>query len=248
MKFDYTKLSPQATFMAGVGGAVLVLGALIVGILFKDVFTIPKLNTEKTTEAAANPSLVAKEETQANIQLAAITDQDYYKGGKDAKVTIVEFSDTECPFCKRFHDTMNQAMAKYGDNIKWVYKHAPLDSLHKKARKEAVAAECAGEIGGNKGFWKFLDTLFEVTPSNDGLVESELPKIAQKAGLDVKKFNTCLASDKYSAKVQNQLEEAEKAGMRGTPYAIIVSGDQKIPVSGALPLAQLSALIDPLLK
>lgn len=246
MKFDYTKLSPQATFMAGVGGAVVVLGALVVGILFKD--QLPSWNSDKTAEAVVNPSAVQKEEKPANIQLAAITDQDYYKGGKDAKVTIVEFSDTECPFCKRFHDTMNQAMAKYGDNIKWVYKHSPLDSLHKKARKEAVAAECAGDIGGNKGFWKFLDTLFEVTPSNDGLAESELSKIAQKAGLDVKKFNTCLASDKYSAKVQNQLEEAEKAGMRGTPYAIIVAGDQKIPVSGALPLAQLSALIDPLLK
>ena len=166
---------------------------------------------------------------------------------KNAEITIVEFSDAECPFCKRFHATMNQVIAEYGDKVKWGYKHAPLDSLHRKARKEAEAFECAGELGGNDGFWKYADRLLEITPSNDGLDPAQLPQIAEYVGLNRSKFEKCLASGKYAAKVQGHLAEATAAGLRGTPYSVLVSGDKTIPISGAQPFEQVKSIIDSVL-
>jgi len=250
MKSILENLPPKTVFIFGLVQGVLVLCTIgffiMLGLYFKSDNTLVQNN--KPSELV-KPSLApGNDPTPANIALTAITDKDYYKGGKNAKITIVEFSDTECPFCKRFHMTMNEVIKKYGDKVKWVYKHAPLDSLHSKARKEAQAVECAGDQGGNDGYWKYLDKLLEVTPSNNGLDEAQLPQIAQDVGLNRKKFEECLASEKFKDKIQNQLKEAEAAGMNGTPYSVIVAGDQKIPLNGALPTAQITSIIDSLLK
>src|SRR3989338_8105483 len=103
---------------------------------------------------------------EADINIKAITDSDHIRGLSSAPVKVIEFSDTECPFCKMFHGTMKQAMDEYGKDgrIAWVYRHFPIDSLHSKARKEAEALECAGELGGNEGFWKYVDRVMEITP------------------------------------------------------------------------------------
>lgn len=186
--------------------------------------------------------------TPTNIQVAAVTDNDWYKGAEDAPITIVEYSDTECPFCKRFHETMNQIIENYGDSVKWVYRHAPLDSLHRKARREAMALECAGDIGGNEGFWAYTDELFRITPANDGLADSQLFTIAETAGINASKFTDCLESEKFGADVQADLDDAQKAGLRGTPYSVMIVGDQKIPISGAQPYAQVEQLIKSVLN
>lgn len=88
------------------------------------------------------------------------------RGNANAKITIAEYSDLECPFCKQFHQTMQQVMQANANDVKWVYRHMPLDSLHSKARIEANAAECASEQGK---FWEFTDSVFKVTPSNNGM-------------------------------------------------------------------------------
>ena len=112
--------------------------------------------------------------------------KDHILGRADAQVKIVEFSDLECPFCKRVHPTLKRIMEEYGESgkVAWIYRHFPLDTLHKKARKEAQATECANELGGNKAFWAYTDKLFEITPSNDRLDLSLLPKIAEDIGVD----------------------------------------------------------------
>ena len=179
--------------------------------------------------------------------MAPITQQDWVRGNRNAKVSVVEYSDTECPFCKRHHPTMQRIVEDYGGKVNWVYRHFPLTSLHPKAPKEAEATECAGELAGNDGFWRYLDRLFEITPANNGLDPAQLPQIAEFIGLDKTKFEACLNSGKYAQKVQTQAQDAEAAGGTGTPYSVIVAGDQKIPVSGAVPLEQFKALIDPLL-
>jgi protein-disulfide isomerase len=137
--------------------------------------------------------------------------------------------------------------ADYGASgkVAWVYRHFPLDQLHSKARKEAEATECAGELGGNEKFWSYLDRLMEITPANNGLDLAELPKIAQYVGLDVSKFNACLDSGKYAKKVQEQLTNAEATGGRGTPWSIVVGPDgKKYPLSGAQPLSAIKQLVD----
>lgn len=94
-------------------------------------------------------------------------DKDDVRGPKNGKITLIEYSDLECPFCKRFHETMKQLLAKYPNDVRWVYRHSPIDQLHSKARSEAAAVECAREQGK---FWELTDLIFKVTPGNDGLV------------------------------------------------------------------------------
>lgn len=197
-----------------------------------------------TPEEAGSTALAAQLEA-----VAPVTAQDHIRGNPGAEVMIIEYSDTECPFCKRFHSTMQQVVAEYGDRVAWVYRHFPLDTLHQKARKEAVALECAAEQGGNEAFWKYTDRLFEVTPSNDGLDPAELPRIASYIGLDVTAFNACLSSGKYDAHIETDLQNAAATGGNGTPWSIVVTKDgQKYPLSGAQPYEDVKKLIEAALK
>ena len=142
---------------------------------------------------------------------------------------------------------MQEVMSEYGKDgkVAWVYRHFPLDQLHSKARKEAVALECANEQGGNDKFWSYADRLYEVTPANNGLDTAELPKIAQYVGLDVAKFNTCLTSTKYDKHIEDEVQNAQATGGNGTPWSIVVGKDgKKYPLSGAQPLSAVKQLID----
>jgi len=172
-----------------------------------------------------------------------ITNDDHIRGNPDAKISLVEFSDYECPFCARFHPTAQQIVDDYDGQVNWVYKHFPLNSIHPKAQKFAEGSECANELGGNDAFWAYTDAIF----ANQRVALTGLADIASQIGLDSTAFQTCLDSGRHAGKVNAQLAEAQAAGGRGTPYSIIVSGDTRIPVSGAQPLAQVKAIIDSLL-
>jgi len=174
----------------------------------------------------------------------------HFLGNPDAEIAMVEFSDTECPFCKRFHGTMKRIMDEYGKEgkVKWVYRHFPLDALHSRSRKEAEAAECAAEQGGNAKFWDFVNRIYEITPSNNGLDPSELPKIAKFIGLDGARFENCLNSGKMAGKVEKDYQAGVKAGVRGTPHTVVMNkkGEQRI-INGAQPYSQVKSAIDALL-
>lgn len=103
---------------------------------------------------------VSPDPTAANMP--AVTNDDHIRGNKDARIKLVEYSDFECPFCQRFHPTMQQVMDKYGDQVAWVYRHFPL-SFHPEAQKAAEASECVAANGGD--FWDYADTLFSVAGS-----------------------------------------------------------------------------------
>ncbi len=176
------------------------------------------------------------------ITIPSLSPTDHFLGNAKAKVVVVEYSDTECPFCKKFDPTMHQIIDNYGKEVAWVYRHLPLP-MHPKARKEAEATECAAELGGNAAFWKYLSRLYEVTPSNNGLDAAELPKIASYIGLDAAKFTTCLDSGKYSAKIDQHMKEAAAAGGTGTPYSVIISPKGTTPVQGAVPYETIEQMI-----
>ena len=185
----------------------------------------------------------------AKVRLPDRTDR--ILGNPEAPVQIVEFSDLECPFCKQFHVTMKQIMEEYGKDgkVAWIYRHLPLETLHPKAIKESEAAECAFELGGNEKFWAYVDRVFEVTPSNNGLPFEDLPKIAEHVGLDRKMFSECLASGRHVPRIRSDIEDAAKAGARGTPYSVvIVEGKTFHPVGGALPFAQMKTIVEQALK
>ncbi len=188
--------------------------------------------------------------TGGSIEIADVSTKDHIRGNKDAKVTVVEYSDLECPFCKVFHATMRQIMSTYGEtNIAWVYRHFPIAQLHSKAPKEAEASECAAELGGNSAFWNFIDKVFDVTNANNSLDPAQLPQIATSIGLDVNAFNTCLNSGKYTKAISDAVAAAGKAGAQGTPYSVIIGKNgQKIVVNGAEPFETVKAKIDSLMK
>ncbi len=183
---------------------------------------------------------------KAPVDILALKETDHVLGNPNADVLIIEYSDTECPFCKRFHATMLNVMEQYGKSgqVAWVYRHFPLD-MHPKARKEAEALECAGELGGNSAFWKYTDRLYEITPANNGLDVGELPKIASAIGLDVGAFNECLAGGKYAQRVQKDFEDGANIGVRGTPYSIVWNRKtgKQLPLNGAYPLENVKTIL-----
>lgn len=226
--------------------ALLVPGSIVLAGIIISIAVVygggSLTKTPPTTPPAPPPAATAN----PLDAMRAISASDHYRGNLDAPVKIVEYSDTECPFCKQFHTTLKQVTAKYGaDQVVWVYRHFPLDGLHPKADKEAEATECAYELGGNEGFWKYTDRLYEVTPSNNGLDPAELPKIAQYVGLNVGAFTTCLSSGKYAEKVEADYQNAVATGGQGTPHSIIIApnGD-KAPIGGAQPFASVSQMVD----
>ncbi len=188
---------------------------------------------------------------QGAVTLDPVTEKDHLLGNPKAKVIIVEYSDTECPFCKVFHQTMNRVMNEYGSGgqVAWVYRQFPIAGLHPKAHKESEASECANKLGGNTKFWEYLNRMIEITPSNNGLDLAKLPEIAKEVGLDVTAFNTCLSNGETAKIVDDGIASATKAGAQGTPYSLVVV-DGKIvgSINGAQPYETVKAQIDELLK
>ena len=233
---------PVQTNNLSIPVAIVIAGVLIAGALF---FGLKSDGGSKVANAP-QPQAVAQP-TGDLEQMKAVSKNDHIRGNPDAPVKIVEYSDTECPFCKRFHSTMKEVMDTYGKDgkVAWVYRHFPLDQLHSKARKEAVALECANEQRGNDKFWSYADRLYEITPANNGLDPAELPKIAEYVGLDTAKFNTCLGSTKYDKHIEDEVQNAQATGGNGTPWSIVVGKDgKKYPLSGAQPISAIKQLID----
>ncbi|MDP3900057.1 MAG: DsbA family protein [bacterium] len=186
---------------------------------------------EKVANAEDNQPSNPEEPQKTSFNISS---SDHIRGNVDAKVTIVEFSDFQCPFCSRFHETMKQVMTEYSDDVRWVYKHFPLDSLHPEARPSAMASECAAEQGK---FWEYGDKLIENQAS---LSTDTYKSIAVELGLNTSQFNTCLDTQKYADKVEQDYQEGLAKGVRGTP-GNFVNGSS---LPGAVPFAQVKALID----
>jgi protein-disulfide isomerase len=228
--------------------AIIVAGALIAAAV---------LYTSRPSVKVANTPPQQKEGV-----LAPVTAKDHIIGNPNAKIVLVEFSDTSCPYCKAFHPTMKRIIEEYGKsgNVAWVYRHFPLDKpdsqgriLHPNAGKEAEALECAAELGGNAKFWEYTHKLYEVTPSvtretPKGLDPAELPKIAKQVGLNESEFTSCLASGKYEKKVEDNYLDGVNAGVLGTPFTFAVTeSGEKIPINGAQSYSVVKGIIDALL-
>lgn len=197
-----------------------------------------------------NKNNVEENNNQQFDEIEPITEADYIRGaGVNAKVAIVEYSDPECPFCSTFHETMKKIVENYGDQVAWVYRHFPLDNLHDKARIEITATECANDLGGVDAFWSYLDRLYEVTPSNDGLDLEELPVIADYAGLNINHFNECLESGKFDDKIEAYYQDAIQSGGTGTPYVLLVKDGEVLgDLGGAKPYEYFVEVLDNVLN
>lgn len=165
-------------------------------------------------------------------------DDDAVKGDPNAPVTIIEFSDYECPFCGRhFRDTLPQIISEYVDTgkVKIVFRDFPL-GFHDDAQKASEAAECAGEQG-DENYWKMHDKLFE---NQQTLDEDSLKQYAKDIGLDTVQFDSCLDSDAMEDEVKADMEDGKIYGVSGTP-AFFINGKF---ISGAQPFSVFKDIID----
>lgn len=162
-----------------------------------------------------------------------------FKGDKDAKVEVVEFSDFQCPFCSRATSILKDIKSKYGSKVKITFKQYPLP-FHNQAKTAAVASLCANEQGMAK-FWKMHDEMFA---NQAKLSKKDLKATAKKIGLDTKKFDTCLDTNKYLAQVEQDIKYGSENGVKSTP-TFFVNGQL---ISGAQGLEVFSEIIDVELK
>ncbi len=196
---------------------------------------------------ASSAPVAAPDNTPVKVSF----DDDPVQGNKNAPLTMVEFSDYECPFCKRyFTDTLPELRKDYIDSgkMKVVYRDLPL-SFHQNAHIEAEAANCAREQGGDSAYFKMHDEMFSKTTSNGtGLSVDELPTLANNVGLNGGLLKTCLDSGKYKAEVDKDLADAQNVGADGTPTFFIGKSDNGFingtRIVGAQPFSAFKAIID----
>ncbi|MDA7970698.1 MAG: DsbA family protein [Gammaproteobacteria bacterium] len=172
--------------------------------------------------------------------------RDHILGDPNAPVTLVEYSDFECPFCKRFHPTVARLMENNPGKIRWVYRHFPLSFHNPGAQQQAEASECVAEQSGNDAFWKFVDAIYErTTAGGNGFPLHGLRPLAEEVGADGDAFEKCLRSGRMAQRVHEDIEDAKDMGVTGTPSGALVhrNGAREF-IAGALPLEELQKLLD----
>ena len=226
----------------GIVLAVFVIGLAIGGMFVKIQYLESTNNKAPSALGSGGPQQPTQPPAAPAKVDVKVTADDPIKGNPNAKLTIVEFSDFQCPFCENFFKNVEpQILKDYVDTgkAKFVYKQLPLVSLHQNALLAANASLCAKEQ--NK-FWEYHDKLFEAQGSGgaDALLVNNLKKYATDLRLDQAKFDGCLDSKKYDPQVQADITEASKNNINGTPYTVVGSTG----ISGAQPYAQFKTAID----
>lgn len=252
-----------------IAGSIYVSGKML-GDKFKE---LPGANAEKIAQIdtiksdTGTTTVVAKTDTSLpNIGGALTVKKDLkptstspdikdlpFLGNKDAKVTVVEFSDYECPFCHKFYaETITKLQKEYVETgkVKFIYKDFPLYSIHKKSIPAATAARCAGAQNKYYEMHNALFDNFDTWPKSASLKDAFMA-IGKNIGLNSSSFEVCLTNDSMKAEIEKQYTEGYYLGIRGTPTTFIngkMLADQNGDSLGSLDYATLKGLIDKALK
>lgn len=174
------------------------------------------------SQAASAKRLKALRE-EAKKARPVMPGHDHIRGNEDAEVSLIEYADFECPFCKRFHGAPAKAMELFGGKVNWVYRIYPLSFHGEKATTEAYAAECAASLGGNTVFWRYADALFENTRSNGRGLPGQTPllTLAKREGIDEQRFANCIKDPKTAERIAADVKDANAIHISGTPTTIV---------------------------
>ncbi len=231
--------------VTGLGICIVLGGVFLMGSKFGG----GSLALGGSNAPAANQPSAAANQPSANqptqpegdaTKIAAVTSADHIRGNTNAPITMIEYSDFECPFCLQFHSTLSQVLTDYKDKVRLVYREFPLRSIHPQAEKGAEAAECASDQGK---FWEMHDKLFDLNQAQNLNVDS-MKAAAKDIGLNTSKFNDCLDNGKAAAAVEKDYQDGIAGGIAGTPGTFI-NGQY---LAGALPYSDVKTIIDGLLK
>lgn len=226
----------------------LIIASFFIGALYTKTQYLEK--NVGTPVQAAVPQQGGQPSAQAPAgKIKEVSNDERIRGNKNAKITLVEYSDFECPFCKSFHPTTQELIKTYGDKIRLVFRDYPLP-FHANAQKEAEAGRCIAELGGSEAFWNYTDKIFERTTSNGtGFALKDLGPLASEIGVDQQSFQKCLDSEKYAKAVKDEMAEGNTAGVSGTPSTFIIDSKGKTQLLvGAQPIDAFKTVIDQLLK
>ena len=224
MSEEKNQKSSKSNFL----GISIILASLILGcsIIYASRSFDQFINTDLITNQKDS-----KTEEANGLEVTSLS---HLKGNPDAPITIVEFSDFQCPFCQRYHPIIAQLISDYPNQVRWMYKHFPLDSIHPQARLAAEASECAAE---QDKFWEFADQLFE----SQAILSSDLyQQLAIDLELNREQFQNCFDNRKYQDKVEADYQAGIKLGVRGTP-ASFINGESLV---GAVPYNTLKSAVE----
>ena len=231
-------LKPQQKWYQSTGGAIflgiiiffLVAGILFMGLVGYFLYNIKYGDTNTLFNKYGNNNQIEKKSINTEN---FIHDHNPIFGPSTALVTIFAFEDFECPFCSRAHETIEQVLKEYEGKIKFVRKDFPL-AFHKNAMNAHLAANCAQD---QKKYWEYTEKLWT---NKDKLEVDNLKAYANELGFNTQEFNTCLDSQKYKSKIETDINEGQKYGVRGTP-AFFINGKM---LSGARPYGDFKEIID----
>lgn len=245
------RTTPRLAFRMGFFAGSLALA----GILFVFLFASRSITGKAGVAANAGSAAAAATDTPSvDVQgtVPPLQADDHVRGDRNAELVLIEYSDFECPFCKRFHGTPQEVVQQNEKkaSIAWAYRHYPLP-FHENAHAAAEASECVAAQAGNDGFWAFADEYFVKTTSNgNGFPKDQWADLAVQSGAtDRAAFEACLSNGTFRANVDAEQAAAETVGISGTPGTIILNtktGKAKL-VSGAYPVETFTAAIDELL-
>ena len=208
--------------------------------------------TATTAQATATPTVSAQTIVNvANNIVPAVAPTDHVQGNRSAKIFLIEYSDLECPFCKRFHDdSLVQIQQKYGDQLGYVWREFPL-TIHTNANMEAQVAECVAQSAGNDNFFKFVDSVFAKTQSTGvSFDQAGILKVATDLGFAGDAITQCFQAGTFKNQITQQIADGSKAGVTGTPTAFIVRASDGVTkmIAGSVPAVNFEQAIDDLLK
>lgn len=232
----FTFIVALATLIAGLMGAFVPAGMQAPATPTAPVAQNPTPTPAPTPTPTPAPQPAAATSI-TTTELAGFLETAYVNGNKDAKVSVIEFSDAECPFCQRHHanGTLNQVKEKYGEDVNVVYAHFPL-SFHPTAQKAGEAFECAWDIKDEEAFFAYKDAIFNKggKPTLDVLEAT-----AVEQGFDAEAFMECVNSGKFAQKVNDQMAFGRKLWVTWTPGNIVINTEtgEFTKVSGAVPAA-----------
>lgn len=226
------------------GLMVVAVALFAIGFVMGQLWMENRLLRQGSVPGAAVGGAPVPDQKEALAQLPALSERDHAKGAEEPKVTLVEYSDFECPFCNRFHPTLAKVLANYGDKVRLVYRHLPLTSIHPLAQRSAEASECVAAQKGAAGFWQFADHIFAKQEAGEEMSEELILASAKAAGVNMTEFQTCLDSGSMKAIVEESMNAASAMGIGGTPGTVVVTkdGPQEL-IGGALPYEQVETIL-----